>query len=68
MKVVLSEMEKEIIQEIGHNKLTADFVEAQLNSKANIFVNLEEGLEKIYAQGFYEAIKGEAKSRGVKSC
>lgn len=64
MEVLLKEKEKRLIEEINHRKLTVEFVETQLNSKANVFVNLEEGLEKIYVQGFFEAIKGVAKLRG----
>ena len=53
----LSQREIEIIEILGHQLFTVDYLIKWLTRKDNVFVNAPAALEAMGAQGYYSAVK-----------
>ena len=60
-KSVLTEQEKEIVEQINHNLYTKEYLEHWINRNDNVFINAAAALNAMAAKGFYEAVKAIAK-------
>ena len=56
-KIVLTEQEKEIVEAMGHELYTVEYLEQWINRNDNVFVNAVAALNAIAAKGYYEAVK-----------
>jgi len=56
-KVILTEQEKNIINELGDKTYTVDYVEAWVNREDNVFSNAPAALQAMGVTGYYRAVQ-----------
>ena len=62
-KIVLTDEEKKVIEEIGDSVYTPDFVEHWVNRHDSIFANAVAALQSMGAEGFLKAVRGVIRAR-----
>lgn len=55
--IVLSEQEKNIIEMLGNNLYTVEFIEHWINRNDNVTVNAPSALQAMGAKGYYTAVQ-----------
>ena len=64
----LNDVEKAIIERLGHNLYTPDFIESWINREAeNVFANAPAALQQMGANGYLEAVKMVAAAKNEKA-
>ena len=64
-RILLTDEEKAIVERLGHNLYTVDFLEEWINRKDNVYTNAPAALQACTAHGFYQAIKAMAQNNVV---
>lgn len=64
--IKLTELEKQIITELGDSLYTVEFVEAWINRSDNVIINPFAALQAMGAKGYHQAVKRMAALRGSK--
>lgn len=64
--IKLTELEKQIITELGDSLYTVEFVEAWINRSDNVIINPFAALQAMGAKGYHQAVKRMAELRGSK--
>ena len=64
--IKLTELEKQIITELGDSLYTVEFVEAWINRSDNVIINPFAALQAMGAKGYHQAVKRMAALRGAK--
>lgn len=64
--IKLTELEKQIITELGDSLYTVEFVEEWINRSDNVMINPIAALQTMGANGYYQAVKLMAALRGSK--
>ena len=55
--IKLTELEKQIITELGDSLYTVEFVEEWINRSDNVMINPIAALQTMGANGYYQAVK-----------
>lgn len=64
--IKLTELEKQIITELGDSLYTVEFVEEWINRSDNVIINPFAALQAMGAKGYHQAVKRMAALRGSK--
>lgn len=64
-RILLTDEEKAIVERLGHNLYTVDFLEEWINRNDNVYANAPAALQECTAYGFYQAIKAMAQNNVV---
>ncbi len=64
--IKLTELEKQIIDELNDKLYTAEFVEEWINRDDNVIINPFAALQAMGAKGYHQAVKRMAALRGSK--
>lgn len=64
-KIILTEKEKELINNLGHSLYTVDYLEHWINRNDNVFVNAPAALNAMGAKGYYDAIRHMIRTESV---
>ena len=64
--IKLTELEKQIIDELNDKLYTAEFVEEWINRDDNVIINPFAALQAMGAKGYHQAVKRMAELRGSK--
>ena len=64
--IKLTELEKQIITELGDSLYTVEFVEEWINRDDNVIINPFAALQAMGAKGYHQAVKRMAALRGSK--
>lgn len=62
----MTDLEKEIVNELNHPLYTVDFLEMWIGRKDSVFVNAPAALQTMGAEGYYEAVKKITENRAEK--